>query len=131
MLVRAGSRRRLVGAPAPRVEHPRTERELYEQAARPAERAAIAAGMHAVLAHRLGPVTLHTGVPATRGESLPDPVSERTALLRTASTDAPADLHDDLGALRDPDARPAAAAPAYGRPDTRFPSAAGRSAGAG
>ncbi|MGW0562728.1 hypothetical protein ACWDZ4_19425 [Streptomyces sp. NPDC003016] len=69
-------RRRLVDALAAQVEHLRAERELREQAARLAERAAVAAGMHEVLARRLSLVALHTGVLTTRRESLPDPVAD-------------------------------------------------------
>ncbi|MEU7046631.1 histidine kinase [Streptomyces varsoviensis] len=97
-----GNRRRLVRALNAQVEHLRIERELREQAARVAERSAIAAEMHDVLAHRLSLIALHTGVLATRKDSLPSPVVERLLLLRTASTDALTDLRDVLGALRTP-----------------------------
>ncbi|MDQ1018558.1 signal transduction histidine kinase [Streptomyces afghaniensis] len=97
-----GNRRRLLKALGDQVEHLRIERELREEAARAAERSRIAAEMHDVLAHRLSLSALHTGVLATRGEQLPPPVVERLALLRTASTEALADLRDVLGALRDP-----------------------------
>ncbi|GGV89355.1 sensor histidine kinase [Streptomyces massasporeus] len=106
-----GNRRRLLKALGDQVEHLRVERELREEAARAAERSRIAAEMHDVLAHRLSLIALHTGVLTTRPEPLPEPVVERLALLRTASTDALADLRDVLGALRDPGAEPAAAAP--------------------
>ncbi|MFE0062420.1 sensor histidine kinase [Streptomyces sp. NPDC059003] len=99
----AGSRRRLVDALAARVESLRVERELGERAARLSERSAIAAEMHDVLAHRLSLIALHTGVLATRKDALPEPVGERLTLLRTAATDALADLRDVLGALRDPE----------------------------
>ncbi|MEU9068944.1 histidine kinase [Streptomyces sp. NPDC048306] len=95
-----GNRRRLVEALDAQVEHLRTERELREQAARMAERSAIAAEMHDVLAHRLSLIALHTGVLATKRDALPDPVIERLSLLRTASTEALTDLRDVLGALR-------------------------------
>ncbi|MEU6401518.1 histidine kinase [Streptomyces sp. NPDC046985] len=95
-----GNRRRLVRALNAQVEHLRIERELREDAARVAERSAIAAEMHDVLAHRLSLIALHTGVLATRKDALPAPVAERLALLRTASTDALTDLRDVLGALR-------------------------------
>ncbi|MFC8231089.1 sensor histidine kinase [Streptomyces sp. NPDC057287] len=95
-----GNRRRLVEALNAQVEHLRTERELREQAARMAERSAIAAEMHDVLAHRLSLIALHTGVLATKRDALPDPVIERLSLLRTASTEALTDLRDVLGALR-------------------------------
>ncbi|WP_240434519.1 histidine kinase [Streptomyces sp. YIM 130001] len=95
-----GNRRRLVEALDAQVEHLRTERELREQAARMAERSAIAAEMHDVLAHRLSLIALHTGVLATKTDALPDPVIERLGLLRTASTEALTDLRDVLGALR-------------------------------
>ncbi|AEW92791.1 MULTISPECIES: sensor histidine kinase [Streptomycetaceae] len=107
-----GSRHRLVEALAGQVEHLRIERELGEQAARAAERSRIAAEMHDVLAHRLSLIALHTGVLAARGGTLPEPVGERLALLRTASTEALADLRDVLGALRDTDTTPASAVPA-------------------
>lgn len=94
-----GSRRRLVDALNARVEHLRIERELREQAARAAERSAIAAEMHDVLAHRLSLIALHTGALTGRSASLPSAVSERLVLLRTAATDALADLRDVLGAL--------------------------------
>ncbi|WP_260461804.1 histidine kinase dimerization/phosphoacceptor domain-containing protein [Streptomyces lateritius] len=68
------------------VEHLWIERELREQAARGAERSAIAAEMHDVLAHRLSLIALHTGVLATRRDTPPAPVVERLTLLRTAST---------------------------------------------
>ncbi|MGH3803552.1 MAG: sensor histidine kinase, partial [Pseudonocardiaceae bacterium] len=100
-----GNRRRLVQALNTQVEHLRIERELREEAARIAERSAIAAEMHDVLAHRLSLIALHTGVLATRRDSLPTPVVERLALLRTASTDALTDLRDVLGALRTTDTR--------------------------
>ncbi|MFH8660944.1 sensor histidine kinase [Streptomyces afghaniensis] len=106
-----GNRRRLLKALGDQVEHLRVERELREEAARAAERSRIAAEMHDVLAHRLSLIALHTGVLATRGEQLPAPVVERLALLRTASTEALADLRDVLGALRDPGPEPAEAAP--------------------
>ncbi|MET9293673.1 histidine kinase [Streptomyces sp. NPDC003077] len=105
----AGNRRRLVDALASQVEHLRVERELRERAARLAERAAVAAEMHDVLAHRLSLIALHTGVLTTRKDKLPEPVAERVGLLRTASTEALADLRDVLGALRDPDRSPAGA----------------------
>lgn len=94
-----GNRRRLVEALNVQVEHLRTERELREQAARMVERSAIAAEMHDVLAHRLSLIALHTGVLATKSDTLPDTVVERLGLLRTASTDALTDLRDVLGAL--------------------------------
>lgn len=107
-----GNRRRLVTALNAQVEHLRIERELREQAARIAERSAIATEMHDVLAHRLSLIALHTGVLSTRKDTLPGPVTERLTLLRTASTEALADLRDVLGALRDPDAdTPTAPAP--------------------
>ncbi|MGY0020449.1 sensor histidine kinase [Streptomyces sp. YJ-C3] len=95
-----GNRRRLVEALNTQVDHLRTERELREQAARMAERSAIAAEMHDVLAHRLSLIALHTGVLATKKDALPDPVVERLSLLRTTSTEALTDLRDVLGALR-------------------------------
>lgn len=101
-----GNRRRLVQALNTQVEHLRTERELREQAARMAERSAIAAEMHDVLAHRLSLIALHTGVLTTKKDTLPAPVIERLNLLRTASTDALTDLRDVLGALRTPDVHP-------------------------
>ncbi|WDV52427.1 histidine kinase [Streptomyces coeruleorubidus] len=106
-----GNRRRLLTALGDQVEHLRIERELREEAARAAERSRIAAEMHDVLAHRLSLIALHTGVLATRSEQLPAPVVERLALLRTASTEALADLRDVLGALRDPGCEPTEAAP--------------------
>ncbi|XMN11220.1 sensor histidine kinase [Streptomyces griseobrunneus] len=106
-----GNRRRLVKALNAQVEHLRIERELREQAARMAERSAIAAEMHDVLAHRLSLIALHTGVLATKNDTLPDPVLERLSLLRTASTDALTDLRDVLGALR-ADASPSTDRPA-------------------
>ncbi|WP_408055440.1 sensor histidine kinase [Streptomyces radicis] len=106
-----GNRRRLVEALNTRVEHLRTERRLREEAARSAERSAIAAEMHDVLAHRLSLIALHTGVLITRKDALPDPVVERLTLLRTASTEALADLRDVLGALREPGAVSDDAAP--------------------
>ncbi|MFJ3096474.1 sensor histidine kinase [Streptomyces hydrogenans] len=107
-----GNRRRLVQALHAQVEHLRTERELREQAARMAERSAIAAEMHDVLAHRLSLIALHTGVLATRKDTLPGPVVERLGLLRAASTEALTDLRDVLGALRTTDDLPAADPPA-------------------
>ncbi|MEU6550473.1 histidine kinase [Streptomyces sp. NPDC046915] len=109
-----GSRRRLVQALAADVEHLRVEAQLREEAARVAERSRIAAEMHDVLAHRLSLIALHTGVLATRSDTLPATVAERLGLLRTASTAALADLRDVLGALREPDTTraPAALAPA-------------------
>ncbi|MFB8384550.1 sensor histidine kinase [Streptomyces rubiginosohelvolus] len=95
-----GNRRRSVDALNAQVEHLRIERELREQAARMAERSAIAAEMHDVLAHRLSLIALHTGVLATKKDTLPGPVIERLSLLRSASTDALTDLRDVLGALR-------------------------------
>ncbi|MEV4937458.1 sensor histidine kinase [Streptomyces zaomyceticus] len=96
-----GNRRRLVQALSSQVEHLRIERELREQAARAAERSRIAAEMHDVLAHRLSLIALHTGVLSTRASTLPAPVAERITLLRTASTEALADLRDVLGALHE------------------------------
>ncbi|MGQ4437191.1 sensor histidine kinase [Streptomyces sp. SAS_260] len=101
-----GSRRRLVRALAADVEHLRVEAQLREEAARIAERSRIAAEMHDVLAHRLSLIALHTGVLATRGDTLPEPVAERLALLRSASTEALADLRDVLGVLRAPGTAP-------------------------
>ncbi|MGI5352068.1 sensor histidine kinase [Streptomyces sp. CA-250714] len=101
-----GGKRRLVAALDARVEHLRTERLLRERSARLAERAAIAAEMHDVLAHRLSLIALHTGVLATRKEALPERVADRVGLLRTAATDALTDLRDVLGALREPDGGP-------------------------
>lgn len=98
-----GNRRRLVTALNTQVEHLRTERELREQAAQMAERSAIAAEMHDVLAHRLSLIALHTGVLAAKKDALPAPVIERLSLLRTASTEALTDLRDVLGALRTTD----------------------------
>ncbi|MFF4603619.1 sensor histidine kinase [Streptomyces sp. NPDC001339] len=104
-----GSNRRLVEALNAQVEHLRIERELREEAARAAERSQIAAEMHDVLAHRLSLIALHTGVLATKADTLPETVADRLALLRTASTDALADLRDVLGALHhtEPDTTPA------------------------
>ncbi|MFF9373791.1 sensor histidine kinase [Streptomyces griseoluteus] len=107
-----GNRRRLVQALNAQVEHLRTERELREEAARMAERSAIAAEMHDVLAHRLSLVALHTGILATKKDTLPGPVIERLSLLRTASTDALTDLRDVLGALHTTENVPAADPPA-------------------
>ncbi|MFI0511364.1 sensor histidine kinase [Streptomyces sp. WSLK1-5] len=101
-----GSRRRLVRALAADVEHLQVEAQLREEAARVAERSRIAAEMHDVLAHRLSLIALHTGVLATRGDTLPAPVAERLTLLRGASTEALADLREVLGALRAPGAVP-------------------------
>ncbi|MFF7652168.1 sensor histidine kinase [Streptomyces sp. NPDC007983] len=105
-----GNRRRLVAALAAQVDHLRVESRLREEAARAAERSRIAAEMHDVLAHRLSLIALHTGVLATKGDTLPAPVAMRLGLLRTASTEALADLRDVLGALRDPDSAPVHAA---------------------
>ncbi|MFF4020276.1 sensor histidine kinase [Streptomyces sp. NPDC001843] len=99
-----GNRRRLVAALAADVEHLRVEAELREEAARAAERSRISAEMHDVLAHRLSLLALHTGVLATRRDTLPAPVAERLGLLRTTSVEALSDLRDVLGALRGPDA---------------------------
>lgn len=107
------SRRRLEQALAEQVDRLRVERELGEQVARTAERSRIAAEMHDVLAHRLSLIALHTGVLARRGDELPDGVAERLGLLRSASTDALADLRDVLGALRDPGRDADAPAPAH------------------
>ncbi|MGW5307627.1 sensor histidine kinase [Streptomyces griseoluteus] len=107
-----GNRRRLVQALNAQVEHLRTERELREEAARMAERSAIAAEMHDVLAHRLSLIALHTGILATKKDTLPGPVIERLSLLRTASTDALTDLRDVLGALHTTENVPAADPPA-------------------
>ncbi|MEU5983383.1 histidine kinase [Streptomyces sp. NPDC047434] len=96
-----GNRRRLVRALNAQVEHLRIERELREGTARVAERSRIAAEMHDVLAHRLSLIALHTGVLSTRASTLPPPVAERLTLLRTASTEALADLRDVLGALHE------------------------------
>lgn len=101
-----GSRRRLVRALAADVEHLRVEAQLREEAARVTERSRIAAEMHDVLAHRLSLIALHTGVLATRGDTLPGPVAERLALLRGASTEALTDLRGVLGVLRAPGAAP-------------------------
>lgn len=109
-----GSRRRLMQALAADVEHLRVEAQLREEAARVTERSRIAAEMHDVLAHRLSLIALHTGVLVTKSETLPAPIAERLGLLRTASTEALADLRDVLGALREPDTTqgPAARTPA-------------------
>ncbi|KUJ65640.1 histidine kinase [Streptomyces albus subsp. albus] len=106
-----GNRRRLVEALNAQVQYLRIERELREEAARAAERSRIAAEMHDVLAHRLSLIALHTGVLATKAGTLPERVGERLALLRTASTEALADLRDVLGALRDSQADGVATAP--------------------
>lgn len=99
-----GSRRRLVQALAADVEHLRIEAQLREDAARTAERSRIAAEMHDVLAHRLSLIALHTGVLATKNDTLPAPIAERLGLLRTTSVEALTDLRDVLGVLRDSDA---------------------------
>ncbi|MFD9187283.1 sensor histidine kinase [Streptomyces phaeochromogenes] len=105
-----GSRRRLLTALAADVDHLRIEAQLREEAARIAERSRIAAEMHDVLAHRLSLIALHTGVLATRSDTLPAPVAERLALLRTTSVEALTDLRDVLGVLRDHDTTPTGAA---------------------
>ncbi|MCX4767413.1 histidine kinase [Streptomyces sp. NBC_01275] len=105
-----GSRRRLLLALAADVEHLSVEARLREEAARIAERSRIAAEMHDVLAHRLSLIALHTGVLATKSDTLPAPVAERLGLLRTTSVEALTDLRDVLGVLRDPDATPTGAA---------------------
>ncbi|WP_184911533.1 sensor histidine kinase [Kitasatospora gansuensis] len=97
-----GNRRRLVAALSADVEHLRVEAQLREEAAQAAERSRIATEMHDVLAHRLSLIALHTGVLATKSDTLPAPVAERLTLLRTASVEALADLRDVLGALHDP-----------------------------
>ncbi|MFF6959710.1 MULTISPECIES: histidine kinase [unclassified Streptomyces] len=107
-----GSRRRLVKALNTQVEHLRTERELREQAVRMAERSAIAAEMHDVLAHQLSLIALHTGVLAARKDVLPAALVHRLTLLRTASTHALTDLRDVLGALRTTDVPHGAERPA-------------------
>ncbi|GLW73873.1 two-component sensor histidine kinase [Kitasatospora phosalacinea] len=96
-----GNRRRLVASLHTEVEHLRVERELREAAARAAERSRIAAEMHDVLAHRLSLIALHAGVLAARTGSVPEPVADRLALLRTTATEALTDLRDVLGALHD------------------------------
>ena len=105
-----GSRRRLLQALAADVEHLRIEAQLREESARVAERSRIAAEMHDVLAHRLSLIALHTGVLSTKSDTLPAPVTERLALLRTTSVEALTDLRDVLGVLRDHDATPTSAA---------------------
>ncbi|GAA5082911.1 hypothetical protein GCM10023319_26220 [Nocardia iowensis] len=100
------SRRRLIDALARQVEHLRIERELREEAARLAERSAIAAEMHDVLAHRLSLLALHSGVLATRTDTLPAPVVERLGLLRSTATAALDELRDVLGALHTSSAAP-------------------------
>jgi signal transduction histidine kinase len=105
-----GSRRRLLRALAADMEHLRVEAQLREEAARVMERSRIAAEMHDVLAHRLSLIALHTGVLVTRSDTLPAPLAERLGLLRTASTEALADLRDVLGALHESDTTQAAAA---------------------
>ncbi|MFG2172824.1 sensor histidine kinase [Streptomyces niveus] len=98
-----GNRRRLIQALAAERDHLRLEVQLREEAARVTERSRIAAEMHDVLAHRLSLIALHSGVLATRSDSLPAPVAERLGLLRTASTEALTDLREVLGALHEPD----------------------------
>ncbi len=105
-----GNRRRLLQTLTADVEHLRIEAQLREEAARLAERSRIAAEMHDVLAHRLSLIALHTGVLATRSETLPAPVAERLGLLRTTSVEALTDLRDVLGVLREPDPTPPGAA---------------------
>ncbi|MER5668882.1 sensor histidine kinase [Streptomyces mirabilis] len=105
-----GSRRRLLLALAADVEHLSVEAQLREDAARIAERSRIAAEMHDVLAHRLSLIALHTGVLATKSDTLPAPVAERLGLLRTTSVEALTDLRDVLGVLHDSDAAPTSAA---------------------
>ncbi|MEU2789277.1 histidine kinase [Streptomyces sp. NPDC007100] len=107
----AGSRRRLEAALAARVEQLRVERELRAEQARLTERARIAAEMHDVLAHRLTVLALHTGALQRRAATLPEPVADRLALLRTTSTEALGDLRDVLGALRDTGGQPGQATP--------------------
>ncbi|MFH8403697.1 sensor histidine kinase [Streptomyces sp. NPDC018019] len=104
------SRRRLEAALAARVEQLRVERELRAEQTRLTERALIAAEMHDVLAHRLSVLALHTGALQRRADTLPAPVADRLALLRTTSTEALGDLRDVLGALRDTGGRPEQAA---------------------
>ncbi|MGW7292527.1 sensor histidine kinase [Streptomyces xiamenensis] len=96
----AASSRRLADALSERIGHLHRERELREQAARGSERTAIAREMHDVLAHRLSLIALHSGVLATRADQLDPVTADRVRLLRTASTDALADLRHVLGALR-------------------------------
>lgn len=98
-----GGRRRLVKALSADIEHLQVEARLREEAAQAAERSRIAAEMHDVLAHRLSLIALHTGVLTTKSDSLPAPVAERLALLRTTSVEALTDLRDVLGALHAPD----------------------------
>ncbi|MFJ9884734.1 sensor histidine kinase [Streptomyces sp. NPDC091287] len=124
-----GNRRRLVDALNAQVEHLRIERELREQAARDAERSRVAAEMHDVLAHRLSLIALHTGVLTTRADALPAPVAERLTLLRTASTEALADLRDVLGALHESGPTAGDAAPAPVLRDVRELIAQAREAG--
>ncbi|WP_432989349.1 sensor histidine kinase [Dactylosporangium sp. CA-233914] len=119
----AGGRRRMMQLLADQVEHLKTEAVLREEAARSKERARIAAEMHDVLAHRLSLIALHTGVLVARGEVLPERVTDRLRLLRTASTDALADLRDVLDALRFPDIRTGGGDGAGGRDDGRAPTA--------
>ncbi|MGW4378955.1 sensor histidine kinase [Kitasatospora sp. NPDC004531] len=104
-----GNRRRLVQTLAGQVEQLRVETRLREDAARAAERSRIAAEMHDVLAHRLSLIALHTGVLATRRDTLPAPVADRLTVLRATSVEALTDLREVLGALHDPHAVPAAA----------------------
>ncbi|MCK1814950.1 histidine kinase [Streptomyces sp. XM4011] len=96
----AAASRRLADALGERLGHLHRERELREQAARSSERTAIAGEMHDVLAHRLSLIALHSGVLANRADQLDPVTADRVRLLRTASTDALADLRHVLGALR-------------------------------
>ncbi|MDQ0935834.1 histidine kinase dimerization/phosphoacceptor domain-containing protein [Streptomyces turgidiscabies] len=99
-----GGRRRLRRAPAAAVEQPSVESQLRAVAARIGERSRIAAETHDVLAHGRSLIAPHTGVPATKGDSLPAPVAERIGLLRTTSVEVLADLRDVLGVVREPEA---------------------------
>ncbi len=95
-----GARRDLIQSLELRAQRAESERELWVERARLAERNRIAREMHDVLAHRVSLISLHAG----GLEVMPSPteaaVRESAQLIRNTARQALEDLREVLGVLR-------------------------------
>ncbi|WCB93727.1 hypothetical protein DSM104299_02443 [Baekduia alba] len=100
----ARAQRDLVSSLHERAARMATERRLYEEQARDAERRRIAREMHDVLAHRLSLLSVHAGALEFRPDAPPDEIAEAAGVVRGAAHAALQELRDVIGVLREPDA---------------------------
>jgi signal transduction histidine kinase len=96
----AGTRRDLTEAWRERAERADTERLLYEDQARTAERTRIAREMHDVVAHKVSLIALHAGALELTAGMSQERVEQQAALIRTTAREALGELRHVLGLLQ-------------------------------